>query len=316
MQGPICCVCHQPVGPDAPRLGNRTYCELHFAKVTQDRSSIWRSGLWQIVAQIGFVLLVVLLAALFKPSLSGWALGIVSLTLALVPAVLWLFFFYQQDRLEPEPKGYVLAVFVLGALLAQAVGIPLLNDLFQVRRWLPLTTWSNILGSVLVIGFVQEFLKYAAVRYSVYPSKEFDERVDGVVYGTAAGLGYATMLNIHYVISNGGVNLQAGVIRIVVTALAQASFSGLSGYFLGRAKFEDEPVWWLPSGVALAALLNGLFTFARGELTTTGLSLSGGGFNPWPGLILATIVAGGTFGLVFFLIRRANRLTLAAGEAE
>ncbi|MBC8450366.1 MAG: hypothetical protein H8D78_21745, partial [Chloroflexi bacterium] len=33
-----------------------------------------------------------------------------------------------------------------------------------------------------------------------------------------------------------------GVIRIVVPALAQASFAGLTGYFLGRAKFEDEPV--------------------------------------------------------------------------
>ena len=184
-----------------------------------------------------------------------------------------------------------------------------------MTRWLPINSWVNLLGSILVVGFTHEFLKYAAVRYSVYPSTEFDERADGVVYGTAAGLGYATMLNINYVVASGGVNLQAGVMRIVVTALAQASFAGLTGYFLGRAKFEEEPVWWLPSGVALAAVLNGVFTTLRGELTTTGLSLSGGGFNPWPGLILATIVAGATFGALFYLIRRANRLTLAGADA-
>ncbi len=308
----ICCICHRPAGPGTKWIGGRAYCERHYAKVTQDRPSVWRAGLGHILGQVAFVLLVVARASLLKPTLTGWALVASGLVLALVPALLWLIFFYQQDRLEPEPKGYVLGVFILGALLAQAAGIPLLEEVFDVHHWLPSSPWANLLGSILVIGFTQEFLKYAAVRYSIYPSTEFDGRVDGVVYGTAAGLGYATMLNVHYVVASGGVNLQAGVIRIVITTLAQASFAGLTGYFLGRARFEDEPIWWLPSGVALAAVLNGLFTYLRGELTTTGLGLAGGGFNPWPGLILAAIFAGATFGTLFYLIRRANQLTLAA----
>jgi RsiW-degrading membrane proteinase PrsW (M82 family) len=310
----ICCVCHQPLSPDAKRIGGRAYCEVHYAKVIQDRPGVWRAGLGYILGQVIFVLLVVALVALLKPTLTGWALVVVGLVIALVPALIWLAFFYQQDRLEPEPKRHIVGVFILGALLAQAVGFPLLEDVFDVRRWLPISPWVNLFGSILVIGFTQEFLKYAAVRYSIYPSAEFDERVDGVVYGTAAGLGYATMLNVHYVVVSGGVNLQAGVIRIVVTALAQASFAGLTGYFLGRAKFEDEPVWWLPGGLALAAVLNGLFTTLRGELTTTSLGLAGGGFNPWPGLVLAAIVAGATFGVLFYLIRRANQLTLAGTD--
>jgi protease PrsW len=316
MNEKICCVCHQPVGPDARRLGGRVYCERHYVKVAQDRPSAWRAGLAHILGLVAFVLIVEVLLALINPTLIGWPLVVTGLVLALIPALIWLFFFYQQDRLEPEPKGYVFAVFILGALLAQAVGIPLLRDVFEVRRWLPISPWANLLGSILVIGFTQEFLKYVAVRYTVYPTAEFDERVDGVVYGTAAGLGYATMLNLHYVVASGGVNLQAGVIRIVVTTLAQASFSGLSGYFLGRAKFEVEPVWWLPSGVALAAIANGLFTYLRGELTTTALRLTGGGFNPWPGLVLATVVALVTFGALFYLIRRANRLTLAGADTR
>jgi len=311
-----CCICHQSVGAEAKRLGGRLYCERHYGKVTQDRPSAWRAGLVHILSLVAFVLVVEGLLALIDPTLSGWPLVAVGLVLTLIPALIWLIFFYQQDRLEPEPKGYVFAVFILGALLAQAVGIPLLRDLFQVRRWLPISPWANLLGSILVIGFTQEFLKYIAVRYTIYPSAEFDERVDGVVYGTAAGLGYATMLNLHYVVGSGGVNLQAGVIRIVVTALAQASFSGLSGYFLGRAKFEVEPVWWLPSGLALAAVANGLFTYLRGELTTPALHLTGGGFNPWPGLILAAAVALVTFGALFYLIRRANRLTLAGTDTH
>lgn len=319
MSGTICCVCHRSVGPDAKRIGARCYCERHYVKVTQHRPSVWRAGLGLILGLVIFVLVVELLLLLLRlisvrPTLTGWALFIVGLVLAVIPALAWLIFFYRQDRLEPEPKGHVLSVFVLGALMAQAVGIPLLQEVFDVGRWMP-TSWQvNLLGSVLVVGFAHEFLKYAAVRYSIYRSAEFDERADGIVYGTAAGLGYATMLNVDYVVASGGLNLEAGVIRVVVTALAQASFAGLSGYFLGRAKFEDEPVWWLPSGVGLAALLNGLFTYLRGELTTTGLNLAGGGFNPWPGLILAAAVAGLTFGILFYLIRRANRLTLAGAD--
>ncbi len=307
----MCCVCHKPVGSDAPRLGVRCYCEVHFAKITQDRRSMWASGVVQIVGLLVFVGAVALIVSLGKLALDGVALVMAGIALALIPALLWLGFFYQQDRLEPEPKSFVLGVFLLGALLASAVGIPLVRDLFQVQGWMSRSTAVNVLGSILVIGFVQEFLKYAAVRYSVYLSPEFDERIDGVVYGTAAGLGFATMLNIHYVTANAGVDLGVGVVRIAVTALAQASFAGLSGYFLGRAKFEEEPVWWLPLGVTIAAVLNGLFTFVRGEIVTVGLN-----YKPVNGLVLATVVALATFAMLYYLMRRANRLTLAARAAD
>lgn len=306
----ICCVCHKPVGPDAPRLGGRYYCEAHYAKVAQDRRSVWASGVVQIVGVLVFVGLVALIVSRTKLVLDGAALVWAGVVLALIPALLWLGFFYQQDRLEPEPKGFVLAVFLLGGLLASAAGIPLVRDLFQVQAWMSRSAAANILGSILIIGFVQEFLKYAAVRYSVYLSPEFDERIDGVIYGTAAGLGFATMLNIHYVTANAGVDLGVGVVRIAVTALAQASFAGVSGYFLGRAKFEEEPVWWLPLGVTIAAVLNGLFTYVRGEIVTVGLR-----YRPVNGLVLATAVALAAFALLYYLMRRANRLTLAAGSA-
>ena len=306
MEQRICCVCHTLVGEDARMLGDRYYCEEHYAKVTGERKGIWQSGIAEIVAVLLFVALIEVIISLVKPTLTGTPLLLTGIAMTLIPAAIWMVFFYRQDRLEPEPKVYVLEVFLLGALLASALGIPLLRDIFRVQDWLGRSTLINVLGSILVIGFVQEFLKYAAVRYSIYLSTEFDERVDGVVYATAAGLGFATMLNINYVASNAGVDLRMGMIRIAVTTLAQASFAGISGYFLGRAKFEEEPVWWLPLGVTIAAVLNGLFTFVRGEITRVGLTV-----NPWNGLILATVVAVLTFAALYYLMRRANKLTLA-----
>jgi RsiW-degrading membrane proteinase PrsW (M82 family) len=178
-----------------------------------------------------------------------------------------------------------------------------------------------------VVGFTQEFLKYAAVRFSIYYSNEFDQRVDGVIYGTAAGIGYATMLNVMAVVNSGGIagtELGAGVIRIVVTTLAQGALGGLVGYFIARTKFDDEPLWWMPLGLTIAAVINGLFSWLSGEITRAPISIDAtglgtGGYNPWPALVLGTLVAILLFGAVFvliLLIRRANRLTLAGADSD
>jgi RsiW-degrading membrane proteinase PrsW (M82 family) len=312
MEHSSCCVCQQPVADTAPRLGTRAYCPEHYAKVTRNRRSVWRSGVIQIVGIVAFAALLALVVGAIQPTLDGAGLVLAGVALALVPAALWLAFFYVQDRLEPEPKTLVLGVFVLGALLGGAIAIPIVRDLFHVQDWLGSSLAANVLGSILIVGFIQEFLKYAAVRYSVYPLPEFDERTDGILYGTAAGLGMATALNIYYVIGSGGVDLGMGVIWMAVTALAQASFAGISGYFLGRAKLEDEPVWWLPLGVTIAAVLNGLFSVARGSVTRTGSALAGQTITPWYSLLLAAAVAGLTLAVLLLLVRRSIRLTIAA----
>lgn len=314
METVTCCVCHRPVGSNAPHLGTRAYCPEHWASLSRNRTSTWRSGLLSVVVLTIYAIAAAWLLSVWQPALSGVGLTVAGAVLALIPALLWLAFFYAQDRLEPEPKGHVLGVFVLGALLASAVGIPIVRDLFQVQDWLGSSPLVNLLGSILVVGFVESFLVYAAVRYSVYLSAEFDERFDGILYGTAAGLGFATVLNINFVVENGGVNLSVAVIQSVITALVHASFGGLLGYFLGRAKFEDEPVWWLPAGLTLVATLNGLFAVTWNAVVQTGSVLSGQTINPWFGLVLATVVAGATFVALIFLIRRANRLTLAGAD--
>jgi RsiW-degrading membrane proteinase PrsW (M82 family) len=158
------------------------------------------------------------------------------------------------------------------------------------------------LAGICVVGITQEFLKYAAVRYTVFGSAEFDERIDGIIYGAAAGLGYATFINVQYVIGNGGVDLGIGAVRIAVVALAQASFAGVTGYFLGRAKFESRGPLWLPVGLLLAAILNGVVTTALNEITRSGLQPT-----PLNGLILAAVVAAVTFVVLFAIMRRSSR---------
>jgi RsiW-degrading membrane proteinase PrsW (M82 family) len=276
------------------------------------RPHVWRDELMLIAGLLVFVGIVYALDSAFHTLLTGSNLLVAGVIIALVPAFIWLAFFYLQDRLEPEPKQFVLGMFVLGAVLAAAIGIPLVENVFRVSHWLYTDTMTTLIGGILVVGFTQEFIKYAAVRYTMYQSEEFDEVTDGIVYATAAGLGYATMLNIQFVASNGGVDLGAGVIRMAVVALAQASFAGITGYFLGRAKFESEPIWWMPLGITLAAVMNGVFNWLRGRMVQSNLSLTGASANPWLGLIFAAVVAFVTMGILVWLMNR----TLQSAQAK
>lgn len=280
-------------------------------RVARNRYGSWISSLLLILALAGFVVLAVYFAPQYVAGLTGWPLVALGLVMALVPALLWLIFFNIQDRLAPEPKGNVFGVFLLGGLLAAAIGQPLIERIFQVQDWMYTTWWVQLLASILVIGFIQEFLIYGTVRYSIYRSRDFDERVDGVIYAIAAGLGYATVLNFQYVMQHGGVDVGIGAMTVTINALAQAGFAAIIGYFLGQAKFETTPRYWLALGVILAAVLNGVFFFLEDQVTLRGLS-----FTPLNGVILAGVFAFVILAIVFFLIRRANAETMAIARMQ
>lgn len=298
-----CCVCGQPVSPPYNVLGQRVYCDRHFAQVNKPHPGFWRAGAVQILVMGIFAIVVAglstLLTDLSQPALIG-----LGLLLAIVPTALWLWYFYTQDRLEPEPKTRVFLVFIVALLLTDFLGRRLVYEWFRVPDWASVNVWTSLAASVFIVGFTWQAIQYIAVRF-VYASEEFDERMDGIVYGTVAGLGVATLLNFYYVLSNGGVNLAPGVIHVVTTALAQAAFGGLMGYFMAEAKFSHKPVWYIPLTYALVAALNGFFTWLIGEISITGLSV-----EPYRSLAMGVLVALGAFGALVYLMGRSTDVTL------
>jgi RsiW-degrading membrane proteinase PrsW (M82 family) len=230
--------------------------------------------------------------------------------MALVPAALWLGFFLGLDRREPEPKRLVVRTLLAGAVVYAALAAPLLQGLFAVDEWLYATTWSRLLGGILVVGVVEMLIVYVAVRYTIFERPDFDERVDGVIYCVAAGLGVATVINFAYVVGRGGVDLDVGSVRIVINTLAYGAIAGVLGYFVGQARFERVPIWYLPAGLSLAALLSGLLLFVlegRGDgLVPTGR---------WLDLALAAGVAVLALAAVFGLVARAEAEPLPVARA-
>jgi RsiW-degrading membrane proteinase PrsW (M82 family) len=225
-----------------------------------------------------------------------------------VPAVFWLGVFYLMDRHEPEPKQLVAGVCVLGALIAA----PLANFVqSQVVPPVPLAVQGlspfsidRVLHAVLIAGLSQEMCKYAVVRYTIYLSREFDEPMDGIVYMMACGTGFAVWVNYHRLSGqHHQVYLSIGAAQAVVTTLAHASFAGLLGYVLGRAKFSrrSAPVRGilLMLGLLGAAALNGQFTLVQNWVLPHGLAQ-----HPWYSVGYAAISASAMFAAIWIVSLR------------
>jgi protease PrsW len=299
-----CCVCHEQLTPPYTIVGGRAYCARHLAAVNRPHPGFWRATVVQIVG-VALLAGLIAFAANFISPLTGTAQVVAGILLAIIPSALWLVFFYQQDRLEPEPKTRVAAVFILAALLTDVLARRLIGTWFALPTWAPYSDLTSLLSSILIVGVTYQAIVYLAVRLLVYDTEEFDERMDGVVYGTVAGLGVAAVVNLYYVISNEGVALGPGVVNTVTTALAAASFGGLQGWFMAEAKFTHKPVWWVPAGFALATLLNGLFSWLIGEVSASGLTV-----DPWRSLLLGLAVALTAFMLLALLMQRTTEVTL------
>ena len=308
-----CRVCERPA---TNRVGTYALCENHFTLATRERPHVWRTQAVAIAALVGLVVAATLLSMIAGAALSGGALYAIGIVVAIVPAAVWLTLFYREDRVEPEPRRLVVGVFVLGALLAAAVGVPLLDNVISLGSWVGSSLPVQVLANILAVGLVPAALVYAAVRASVYTSAEFDEATDGIIYGTAAGLGYATVLNLGLILDAGGANLSFASIHVVLTALTLGGVGGLVGYFMSGQKLSDRPVWWSAAGVALGAVLMGLYATIRTVVSAGTLSVAGILAGPWIGLVLAIALTGTITVVLTRTVRREIARAITMGVAE
>ncbi len=266
---------------------------------------------WQSVI-IETALLILVTVALFVsvnfvglsiPQALRWPANV---TLALLPALLWLIFSYWRERYAQEPRSGLLITCVTGALVANAIGLPLLNDFVQPERWLSLqSTVNRIIGYTVTVGIVQELLKYLIVRYIAWPDS-FRERNDAVAFGAASAIGYATVVNLAYVLStDAAVDVVAARILSVTTLHIVGSV--IVGYGLAQLLFSRVTVLLLPLMLLIAALLPGIATPLRSGLINAPLLVDGAATRPLFGLaftILAFVVP--MLGM-YFLYRVADQ---------
>jgi len=244
--------------------------------------------------------------ALFGITLSETANQFAGIALALLPAALWSVFALWRERFVPEPRERLLSVFVISALAANAVGVPVVDQIFQVERWLPLASALNrIVGYMFTVGITQEMLKFLVVRYTVWPEC-VRTRLDAVAYGSASAIGYATVLNLHFAFDGAPPpDVVAG--RVFAYFALHVAASTIVAFGLAELHLSSPSALLLPVMVGLAALLAGIETPVYGGLVNATLSLDGSRAKPLLGLLFSLVLLAGTLSLMAFLFNSAER---------
>jgi RsiW-degrading membrane proteinase PrsW (M82 family) len=277
---------------------------------------IWRSAVTEVVILLALTAGMLLFTRLYKGSLDDTQRRLIGITLSLTPLVLWGFISYAGERQAPQPRARILTVVILTGLAANAIGIPLVDRYFAVDQWLATASGiSRIVGYTLTVGIAQEFLKYLVMRYTVWPNN-FRTRSDGVAYAMAAGIGYATVLNLNYVFSNAA-DPSGVALRVAEYTLSQLAISVIMGYYLAESKLNrNTSLLWLPAALMFGALLTGLFVAVRGGLIVGSVSTASTASNGIQGLGAAVILVVVLFYSFYFLINNADERTQLRSRPE
>jgi len=118
-----------------------------------------------------------------------------TLLITIVPSFLILLYFFFSDKFK-EPKGTVAIVFVLGILICLPAGI--LNN-FMFVNFGDVGSEKDLTHSFLGPAWTEEILKFLVLYAIVLRRSEFNEPMDGIVYGVVVSLGFATYENYDYV---------------------------------------------------------------------------------------------------------------------
>lgn len=181
--------------------------------------------------------------------------------LSILPGIIILRWFYQQDKLEKEPAAVVARLFFVSAIITIPLAIlfEVIIDLFSVAGILGL-----FISSFLSAALIEESLKLWMVKKYAFHKPFFNEVFDGIVYAVTASLGFATLENMLYVLFAGDGAISIAVMRAFTAVPGHALDGALLGYYIGLAKFaptKEMSNKLIRKGLVIAILFHGLYDF-------------------------------------------------------
>jgi RsiW-degrading membrane proteinase PrsW (M82 family) len=244
--------------------------------------------------------------------------GLVLFLLAMVPPILYVVWIRNTERFQREPWKSVFWLFAWGMVFAILIAV-ILESLFvgvgealqreYVRLGDALRESPNlriILLAVVIAPVMEEFAKGLGV-YSV--RRQISEEEDGLVYGSAAGLGFAATENLFYglyAFALGGfvTSLAVIAVRSFSSALLHASASSVFGLGVARRQiFQARVLPYYIMAVAMHAAFNFLASFD---------ALFRDAYGEWAslfGFVAAILFALSATALVRGTIRRRDQAT-------
>ena len=145
------------------------------------------------------------------------------MALAIIPGLLLIIYVYRKDKVEKEPLGLILRIIIYGIISCIAAGYLEQLESNFLPKYQEGTVEYAVMTSFCMAAFVEEIVKFLAMRLGSWRYQGFNYRFDGIVYGVSAAVGFAVYENIMYVAMYG---FQTAVVR-AFTAIPLHAFCGV-----------------------------------------------------------------------------------------
>lgn len=145
------------------------------------------------------------------------------MALAIIPGLLLIIYVYKKDKVEKEPVGLILRILIFGVISCIAAGFLEQLESGFLPKYQEGTVEYALTTSFCMAAFVEEIVKFLAMRLGSWKYQGFNYRFDGIVYGVSAAVGFAVYENVMYVAMYG---FQTAVVR-AFTAIPLHAFCGV-----------------------------------------------------------------------------------------
>jgi RsiW-degrading membrane proteinase PrsW (M82 family) len=184
-----------------------------------------------------------------------------SMITAITCATPYFFVLRWLDRNDPEPVHIVISAFLWGAILATGLSI-VVNEGFGAvaQAIVGDPALAEQLTASFSAPFIEELTKgLALVAIYLFFWRDFDNVLDGVLYGAFVGLGFAAFENFIYYSNteNVGEVVVLTMLRGVIIAIGlHPAFTGITGAGVGLFRVMRRGVlrWFIPPAALCLAM--------------------------------------------------------------
>lgn len=230
-----------------------------------------------------------------------------------IPALILMWLVDRLDTKRPEPRGTRRLVVLAGMLsVIPALVLEVMIPALAAGRIEPEMTYQgSSFQAFIVAAGVEEACKIAMVYWVVWRRPEFDERMDGIVYASRGGLGFALVENFLYLLRQDSLHGQivVWVERALLAVPGHAMWTGMIGAMAARRRFDGKGLGLL-GGYLLAVAFHGAYdvsVFLQRPLYLEGRDTASHLLLVAP--VLLTVLA-------FLVVRSMARTALRLDDAE
>ncbi|MEM3408327.1 MAG: PrsW family intramembrane metalloprotease [Candidatus Micrarchaeia archaeon] len=254
---------------------DKTLFEFPYGKTMSEQiaNALANPTLWSIILFFAILLVCIITFSTYQnyDILTKIEIVVISFVASLaIPLILMMLTWYA-DIYEREPLRFVAGMFVYGifaAMVAFFVNNLIIYLIGKSADIVPLALTTAII-SIIASPIIEEFLKiFGLALFSRH--HEFDDALDGLLYGFAIGIGFAMYENWFYFLASvdpiiTGIDVWISVIlyRSVFNTLAHGCFVAFAGVILGylksRERYRTIFHFGLIPGIFLSILLHLIF---------------------------------------------------------